>query len=266
MQRKTSIRKSFSALLLLAGLTTAAVSCKKDKNDDPGTQPPPAAEKLKEFKTGEEFIRFEYNAAGAVTKVTLKNDGTTGDATMIFNVTYSGNKITSLETTGQKIVPVYENNVITRADMLQDNEKVGYTAYQYENGSLKRATIYAGEGNDFSPVLEFIFSYNNGNITEMVTMVADGEPGHMARAGNVTYQHDQKSNPLFTQKDLLALFWQAPSKNNVTVENHFDADQQPEDKFVYNYTYKSNGLPLSAVVTQGLPGQPAATENVEYIY
>jgi hypothetical protein len=267
MQIKTSIRKSLSAFLLLAGLTAATVSCKKDKNDDGGTPPPPpAAAKLKEFKTGEEFIRFEYNASGSVTKVTMKNDVTTGDATEVFNVLYAGNKITSLESNSQKFVPVYENNVITKADIFQDNEKVGYTTYQYENGSLKKATIHAGEANQFIAVLEFIFTYASGNITEMQTMMLDGESGQMVHAGHITYQYDQKSNPLFAQKDLLVLFWLSPSKNNVAVENHFDANQQPEDKFVYNYTYNNNGLPKSAVVTQGLPGQPTTTENVEYIY
>lgn len=39
-------------------------------------------------------------------------------------------------------------------------------------------------------------------------MTANGEPGHMERAGHITYQYDQKSNPLYGQRDLLVLFWQ----------------------------------------------------------
>ena len=96
--------------------------------------------------------------------------------------------------------------------------------------------------------------------------VATSEPGQMERTGHVSYQYDQKSNPLYAQRELMTLFWQVVSKNNTTVENHFDADLQPEDKFTYDYLYNSNGLPKSAVVKQGLPGQPIVTTNLDYIY
>lgn len=266
MKMKTTIRQSVSAFLLFAGLLTGVASCKKDK-DENNLPPPVNAEKIKEFKTGEEFIRFEYAATGEVNKVSIKTDINTGGTALTYNVTYTGNKIAALETPGEKIVPVYENNVMTRADIFQNNERVGYTAYYYENTSLKKAILYFGEDNDFNPFLEFNFTYNAaGNVIENVALMTNGEPGQMVRSGHITYQYDQKTNPLFVQKDLLALFWQVPSKNNITVENHFDADLQPEDKFVYNYTYNPNGLPKSAVVTQGLPGQPPVTSNVLYTY
>lgn len=79
-----------------------------------------------------------------------------------------------------------------------------------------------------------------------------------------TYVYE--TNPLYVQKELLSLFWLAPSKNNITVENEFDATQQMEDKSVYAYTYYQNGLPKDAVVTQGLPGQPPTTSELKYIY
>lgn len=266
MRTSTTIRKSVSNLLLFAGLMTGAVSCKKDKDNSP--EPAPAAERIKEFKTGDEFIRFDYNTAGDVNKVVINSDVNTGGAVMTYTVNYdAGKKITSLEATGEKIVPVYENNLMTRADIFQDNERVGYTAYQFEGGLLKRATIYFGEDTDFQPFLEFNFAYNAaGNITETVALVASGEPGHMERSGHISYQYDQKTNPLYAQRDLLALFWQGASKNNIKVEDHFDADLQPEDKFVYDYQYNNNGLPKTAVVKQGLPGQPAITSNLNFIY
>jgi len=269
MQIKSTIRQSVSVFLLFTALLTGAVSCKKDKDENTTPPPPPPpTERLKEFKTGDEFIRFDYNVAGNVNKVTLKTDATTGGATLTYTVTYAaGNKIASLETPGEKIVPVYENNLMTRADIFQDNERIGYTTYLYDNGAIKRATIYFGEGNDFNPFLDFIFTYNAaGNVTETVVLGANGEPGHMERSGHITYQYDQKINPLYAQRELLSLFWLAPSKNNITVENEFDADLQPEDKSVYNYTYNTNGLPKSAIVTQGLPGQPPTTSNLDFTY
>jgi len=267
MQIITTIRKSVSGLLLFAGILSVAVSCKKDKDND-SPEPPPVAQRIKEFKTGEEFIRFDYNAAGDVNKVTINSDVNTGGAVMTYTVNYdAGKKIASLDAGVEKIIPVYENNILKRADIFQEGVRVGYTNYQFENGLIKRATIYFGEDNDFQPVLEFNFTYNGaGNITENVALVASGEPGHMERSGHITYQYDQKSNPLYTQRDLLFLFWQGASKNNIKVEDHFDADLQPEDKFVYDYEYNNNGLPKSAVVKQGLPGQPATTSNLSFIY
>lgn len=266
MRTGTSIRKNVLNLFLFAGLLTGAVSCKKDKDNSP--EPPPAAERIKEFKTGEEFIRFDYNTAGDVNKVTINSDVNTGGAEMTYTVGYdAGKKIILLEAGDEKIVPVYENNLMTRADIFQDNERVGYTTYLFDGGLIKKATIYFGEATDFQPFLEFNFAYNGaGNITETVALVANGEPGHMERSGHINYQYDQKTNPLYAQRDLLALFWQGASKNNIKVEDHFDENLQPEDKFVYDYQYNNNGLPKSAVVKQGLPGQPVTTSNLNFIY
>lgn len=59
----TTIRKSVSGILLFAGLLSFAASCKKDK-DNNSPEPPTATQRIREFKTGDEFIRFDYNAPG----------------------------------------------------------------------------------------------------------------------------------------------------------------------------------------------------------
>lgn len=267
MNIKSTIKPRVFNFILLAGLLTGVVSCQKEK-DESSIPPPAGSERIHEFKAGDEFVRFDYSAAGDVNKVTIKNDDNTGGATLVYTVTYTaGKKIATLETPGEKIVPVYENNIMTRADVFEANERIGYTTYHYENGGIKRATIYFGQDTDFNPFLEFNFAYNAaGNVAETIVFIADGEPGHMERSGHITYQYDQKTNPLYAHKELLALFWIAPSKNNITIENEFDATQQPEDKYVYNYTYLPNGFPKSAVVTQGLPGQPATISDIQYVY
>ncbi len=270
MKFVSSTRQILSAFLLFTGLLAGTVSCKKDKNDAPEPTPPPsAAQKIKEFKDGEEFIRFDYNAAGDVNKVTINTELNTGGTEMIYTVQYNANKkIAALESPdGLKIIPVYENNIMTRADMLENGERIGYTNYLYENGQVSRAAVYFGEGTDFMAFLEFIFTYStSGNITKVEMFIAGEQPNQMVRSGHVNFQYDDKNNPLYVQRDLLALFWQGASKNNIKVEDHFDEDLQPEDKFVYTYQYNNNGQPKSAVVTQGLPGQPVTTSNVNFIY
>lgn len=269
MKFSSSTRQTLSVFLLFTGLLTSTVSCKKDKNDSPEPTPPPAAQKIKEFKDGEEFVRFEYNAAGDVNKVTINSELNTNGTEMVYTVEYNAaKKIAALESPDDmKIIPVYENNIMTRADMLEDGERIGYTNYLYENGQVSRSTIYFGEGNNFMAFLEFIFTYNAaGNITKAEIMMKGEQPNQMIRAGHINFQHDDKTNPLYAQRDLLALFWQGVSKNNIKVEDHFDEDLQPEDKLVYTYQYNNNGLPKSAVVTQGLPGQPTTTSNLNFSY
>lgn len=267
MQRATTTRQKLFSLFLTGTLLLALASCDKDKSNNP--DPKPATAKIKEYKNGEEFVRFTYNTDGTIQKATVKSDLNTGGDILDFNVTYNAQKKIAevVNTKGEKIVPEYENGRMIRANVFEGAVRTGYTNYSYEGGALKRATIYVDMGNDFEPLLEFIFSYNaTGNLTESVVMMATGVPGQLKRAGHVTFQFDQKANPLYEHRDFLALLWQGVSKNNITREEHFDENQTLEDIYTYVYTYKSNGLPEKAVVTSGLPGQPQITSNLDFIY
>jgi hypothetical protein len=267
MRIKTTLRQLIPAIILLGGVVTGTVSCQKDKKENPS--PATGSGDLKEYKNGEDFIRFTYNADGSVKKATVKNDLVTDGNTLDYNVSYNAQKkISSVQTSaGERIEPVYENGVMVRADIFEGTERTGYTNYQYGNGKLITATLYWGSGNDFNPFFEFIFSYdNNGNLSRTVAMMATQVLGQLTRIGHIDFQYDNKSNPLFAHNDLLALFWQTASKNNIVQEDHFDLNLVQEDKYVYTYTYKANGKPEHASVKQGLPGQPQTTSEIEYVY
>lgn len=263
----TTLKQTFVRLFLFVGLVAAMVACKKDKDhsDDPG--PVPNVAKLQEYTNGEDYIRFTYNTDGTVKKVTLKAEDSNSGDEMDYTVTYNAQKkIASLATDWYRIEAVYQNNVLSRANMYEYDKQIGYTDYLFENGNLKKATVHYGEGGAFFPLLEYIMSYNGqGSLSETVVMMADDE-GQMVRAGHTTYEYDQKTNPLYQYRELLALFWQSASKNNVTVESEFDSDQQPSDKFTYTYTYKANGLPEKGTVKQGLPGQEPVTSQLSFKY
>lgn len=268
MSTLTTILSKFTRTFLFVGLISGFVACQKDPVPGPAPEPTPTA-KIKEFRNGDEFIRFTYNADGTVQKARVKSDLNTGGEELDYILTYTANKkIASLETnTGQKIVPVYDNNVLSRADLLIDGERTGYTTYHFENGLMKKATIYEGEDTNYEPLLSFDFTYNaQGNPTQTLAMMANGVPGMLVRAGHVTFEYDQKPNPLYSQNEILALFWQAAAKNNIKKEEHFDSNLQLEDRYVYAYTYKNSGLPEGAVVKSGLPGQPEVTTQIQYIY
>lgn len=264
----TILKKAFSRTLLTAGLAASMVACKKDKDNGPDNPGNPAGAKLAVYTNGEDYVKFDYNSDGTVKKMTVKTDDfTSGDETD-FNVVYDAQKrISKLESEWQTIEVEYENNAMSRAKIFTTGQQIGYTNYHYVNGNLERATLYFGESGTFEPLLEYNMSYNaQGNLTETVTMMATGEPGQLNRAGAVTYQYDQKTNPLYEHRQLLAILWQSVSKNNITVENHVNAQNQPEDKYVYTYTYNTKGLPEKAAVKQGLPGGEQSDSEIKFSY
>ncbi|HEX5024527.1 MAG TPA: hypothetical protein VFV68_04610, partial [Agriterribacter sp.] len=231
MQTKILLSQKATSILLLAGILLFA-SCKKDEHPAPEPQPIPV--KLQEYRDGDDFIRFQYNADGSIKKATVKNEINTSGDIVDFNIVYNADKKISEvnSSSGEKIVPVYENAVLKRADYFMDGARTGYTNYEFQNGNMKRATVYQGAGVDYMPLLDFIYTYNaGGNVTEGVIMVATDIPNYMTRLGHAELQYDQKTNPLFVHKDFLALLWQGTSKNNTIVENVYDAQLQLQERY-----------------------------------
>ena len=151
--------------------------------------------------------------------------------------------------------------------LFRSNTRVAYTTYHYEENQLKRVIIYAGSQPDYEPFLGFDFEYNaEGNVSRTIAFVRNNIPGQLKRSGHVDFTYDNQHNPLFEHRQLLSLFWESVSSNNILQENHFDALLNQSDRFAYNYTYKNNGLPERATITIGLPGQPASTGTLTYRY
>ena len=267
MQTFITARKNLSILLLLTAILFIT-SCQKE-NDEPRHIPSPPTSAITEFKNGEEFIRFEYNADGTVKKATVSSELNTNGNIVDYNISYNPEKkIATVETSaGERIVPVYENGSLTRADVFEGVQRTGFINYLYQDGLLKRVTLYYGLNTQYEPFFELNFTHNDkGNTTETVAMAATGVPGQLVRMGHVIYTHDAKVNPLYVHKDLLTLLLQSVSKNNTIQEDHFDSNLALEERYVYTYSYKANGLPNHAEVKKGLPGQDPVTSQLEFIY
>ena len=133
-----------AGLLAISGILFFA-SCKKDHSDQQA--PAPETVKLREYTDGDDFIKFQYDAGGILKKATVKNEISTSGTIVDFDISYgSCNKISELNSSaGEKIVPVYENGILKRADNFVGGERTGYTNYQFEGGNIKRATIYKKE-------------------------------------------------------------------------------------------------------------------------
>jgi len=259
--------KAFKPIYLFALAIISLASCKKD-SDTPGSgEPQTPVTELVQYSNGDEFVKFTYSAGNSISNVIFKNELITDNEEKIYDVTYAENKIASLTSDDHRIVPVYENGLLKRADMFENEERVSYTNYDYEHGKLKDITLYYNNEGDFNPVFSYRFEYNGAeNPSEVIALIAGNQPNLLVRAGSVNLQYDNRVNPLYKHKDLLLLLWQTVTKNNITAEDHFDADLNLEDKYIYTYDYFNNGLPKTAEVKKGLPGQPSETFNIDYLY
>jgi len=253
---------------LLSILSVAATSCSKET----GTGTTVTSSSVTEFKKGDEFIKLSYNVDGTIQKATIKTDVNTNGSTVEYNVLYNANKKMSEMTSvsGEKIVPVYStNNQLDKADIFIGTEKSGSIQYEYQNNLLSKATLTTKlTGSTFIPIMEFRFTYNTaGNVSKVATFMPGSLiPTQLVPAGYVEFTYDNKTNPLYVQKDFLSLLMQPASKNNVIQEKHYDENNVLDDEVNYTYTYNSLGLPTAAVVKSGLPNQPVTTTNLSITY
>ncbi len=262
-----SLRKQALAGLMLSSILLLAISsCKKEKDNKPDT--PDTSIRVAEVKNEDRQVNFFYDGTGHVNKVQVKSDLNLSDDVMEFHISYQNNRIAKLSATnGDELIPVYEDGKMIRADYYIANTRVAYTVYHYENEKLKRVIIYLGSQPDYEPYLGFDFEYDaTGNTSRSIAFVRTTIPGQLKRSGHVDFTYDNQINPLFEHRQLLSLFWETVSSNNILQENHFDATLALSDRFAYNYTYKSNGLPERATITIGLPGQPTSTSMLSYRY
>jgi hypothetical protein len=265
MKRKLSIIAGLGSMLLLGALIFTG--CKKEDS----TVPPPAGlPKLEKVSFDNEFIRFSYNADGYLKQAFVKDDLATAGEEIAFTVLYNEqNKIREVTTSdGRRLFPFYDNGEMHRVDVLNSiNQLEAYTDYTYLNGRVKSATVYYLNGGLASPWLKFIFSYDaTGNVTKTNLFVNDMITGQLIPAGQVTYEYDNRANPLAPVKDFLLLIWQTASVNNVKKEIHVSPDLSPDETLEYNYTYNSRNLPSGAAVVRTIPGQPAENLQLAFSY
>lgn len=264
MKKLAAIKPLFYSVCLILGFGIFGTSCKKDKTDP--VQTPTV--RVKEYKNGDEYMKFAYNPDGSIKSMMLKNELNTEGDEVVFNVVYKADKKIDYisSSAGEKVVATYQNNQIVKADYFMEATQTGTTEFHYNNGNLDRATIYTAGEAGFEAILEFDLTYNAaGNCTQSVAKVDLGN-GQLEAASTSTFQHDQKTNPLYQYKEILWLLWQPVSKNNVIEEKQFDEEQQLTDQYLYTYTYNGNGLPTLATVKEGLPGETPVNSEVAFIY
>jgi hypothetical protein len=257
-----------AGLLTLAAGMLLLTACKKEYSN---TTPPATAIARFESRSGEDgFISFEYNSNGTIKKAAVANELSPGDTTR-YTISYTADKRISEFTNdaGVKFTPVYTNGELTRVQIRTvQNDDLAYTDYEYLNGFLKSVTVFFVSGNQVTPFFKSSFIYDaSGNIRRTQLFSADPlSPDGLSADGTVRHVFDNKTNPLYSAKEFLRMILMIPSPNNVSKEEAVDSNNQPERVKEYNYIYNNKELPLSAVLTETVPGKPIQTKSIAYRY
>lgn len=254
-------------LLLTTGLLLLA-ACKKEYSN--GISPPTTVTKFKSRSGEDGFISFEYNTDGSIKKAAVAQEGSPDD-TIRYMVSYTADKRIKeiINDAGVKFTPVYTGGELSRVQIrTAQNDELAYTDYEYLNGFLKSVTVFFVSGNQLTPFFKSSFIYDAaGNIRRTQLFSADPlSPDGLSPDGTTRSVFDNKANPLYLAKEFLWMILIIPSPNNVSMEEAFAVNNQPERTKEYNYVYNDKELPLSAVLTETIPGKPIQTKNINYHY
>lgn len=261
-----SINLKQIVLVTLIAATTFISSC-KDKEADNII---PSSSKITEYQAGEDFMRFEYGTDNKLKRLTANLETATNGETENYDLVYHTNgQIKEVNISGnRKMVPVYTNGQITRADIFEDNVKTGFTEYVFQSGNLKTVEVkMLAANNQPQTIIKMVYSYDSkNNISKAETFMSLFGVGELAYAGKTEFTYDSKNNPLFAHKELFNLLWMPTSASNVLTEKFYAPDGALDEDASYVYQYYSNQLPKSATALIKIPGEPNKTETIEYTY
>ncbi|XVJ65313.1 MAG: hypothetical protein HEQ40_03755 [Lacibacter sp.] len=243
----------------------AFTSCKKEDS----VQTPPKPLQLTEFKSGDDITRFSYNTDGSLKTLFLSNDPISLDDDVTYTVSYLANKKINEFTgsNGTKIKLSYTNGLITKAEAFNGTIKYAETVYEYNGTVLKSGTISIVDQNNTVPYFKSDLTFNAaGNATRSNAFVFNPLTNQLEAAGYVLNQYDNKVNPFAALNDVILVFWQETSKNNVVKQEYFSNTGAAEEVVETTYTYNAQGYPVTAVMRETAPGQQPSTATISFKY
>lgn len=225
-------------------------------------------DKLLEIKTGDEYLRFQYNTSGKLVKAVVKDESTTNGDEVVFDISYgSAGQISEVrKSDGEIIRPVYDGNEMTRAEVYIGNEKIGHTDYEYLNGLLKSVEIkFTAFGDDIS-TMKFILNYDGlQRVQKTSVWLLNPITSQLEPSGYVTNEYDNKKNPLHEISDFMLLLWENPGANNITKETQYHNDNSLDEVREFTYTYSQKQTPTQATMKTTSGGQQSNTTiNFKY--
>lgn len=253
------MKQLFIAFVAIATL----FACKKEDSFQQ-----PTSDKLLELQSGSEYLKLQYGTNGKLTKAIMVDEAVTNGEEVTFNIAYNAEgRISEVQKSdGETIRPVYENNRLVRADVFEGVERIGYTAYGYENGVVKTAEIKFTAFNDEITMMKFAFTYDaQQRVSQTSLWMFNPLTDQLEFAGRTNTEYDNKVNPLYSIKDFLILIWEIPAPNNIVKETQFNSDGSTDEVREYNITYNDKNQPSQAVMRSTSNGQQSNT-NISFRY
>jgi hypothetical protein len=261
--------KSLIKQTMLGAMITVVTlgSCKKENSTEPPVAPRPL--QLIKFTDGNDETSFTYHTDGSFKSITLKNDPVSTDENVTYEAKYAANKKIDelIGSNGTKLKLGYSNGMLTKMEALEGSKKIAETVYAYNGTTIKSVAISKVEDNQTLPFFRGEFTFNTaGNITSSKSFVYNPLSSQLENAGYVVNQFDNRINPFVSLHDVITVFWQATTKNNITRQEYFDKDGKAQEVIETVYTYNAQGYPVRGAIKETSPGEQPTTAVVTFTY
>ncbi|GEO12178.1 hypothetical protein [Segetibacter aerophilus] len=241
---KTQTLKLFLSLTLALSL----FACKKDETTPTPIDQSPTKMVKQVTASPDDFISYEYDAAGHVIKYVSKWQNGAGGTSSSNNVfEYNGDKLSRFSNQSGFALFTYNGNTIARSDNFAANgKKISTSLYQFEGNKLT-SIIEQNANPEPDAIIETKVSYqyySNGNVSriDQAYRKQTSDP-FTVTSSQVFVEYDDKKNP---QPDgVLGFFLPGVilQKNNPIKVNNLSANGTIDGYSRYEYTYNSNGYP-----------------------
>jgi hypothetical protein len=238
-------------------------SCNKDMDNNT-----PSEGRLIEQRTGNEYVKLQYDNNGKVSKAIVLNEDFTNGEEVTYNISYNAiGRISEVtNTNGELIRTEYENDRLSKAIMLIGNEETGSTEYHYENGLLKEAQVKFKLFELEMITMKFRFTYDGQQrVKQSDLWMLNPITGELEPGGYTVFEFDSHKNPLYDLNDFLLLMWEVPAVNNVIKETQYHTDNTIDEVREFYFTYNAQQYPVEGIMRTKINGQQMDT-NLKFKY
>ncbi|MCW3109175.1 MAG: hypothetical protein JWQ09_3681 [Segetibacter sp.] len=245
------MKTPFLKLLLSVIIACFLFGCKKTENPSSTTDPSPLKIVKQVTASSTDFVSYEYDASGNVTKsISQWQNGASGINRLNNIFEYNGNKLVKFSNEAGYALFTYTGNVIASSDNFAANgRKLSTILYQYD-GSGKITNLIEQNTN---PAPDAISEtkvnyqyYSNGNVSRIDFSYRKQiiDP-FIVNFSKVFVEYDDKKNP--EPDGVLGFFLPGVvlQKNNPVKINNVPANGTVEGYSRYEYTYNAKGYPVN---------------------
>jgi hypothetical protein len=269
--KNNCMKSLMSKLLLSVALVVFLFGCKKSDNETP----PPVDTPVKSVKqisaTPTDFVAYEYDSNGRVTKHTSQWDNGAGGLNKITTVyEYDGNKLTRSSSEAGHSMYTYSNNQIEKSEHFAINgKKLSTLNYTFNGGKLvtvleQIANPRAGDVTETKISYQY---YNNGNVSRIdFAHRKEITDPFVVNFSKIFVEYDNKINP--EPDGVIGFFIPGVVMhiNNPVKVNNLQPNGTVDGYVRYEYLYNSVGLPIERkhFVANGTVETPPVTW--QYVY